>query len=265
MARPRKIGLDYFPLDVDFFDDEKIVAISGEFGLKGELTAIKLLCAVYRNGYYIEWTDMLKMKMLRSLPGMSVDLLDSILNRLVRWAFFDKTLFDSVRILTSRGIQKRYFNSVKKRLPETEYPYLLISVPSNTVPKDGKKKDDKVPEPKKVISKTTRQERTGDKPMPVEDEAELMKHDAVWAEPVCMRFHLNTEQMNKLLDDFVLHCKCIEKTHDDISDAKRHFCLWLNAKQNQQTGKTARQKQQPTIPPKNDDYTFNGGFGGKDT
>ena len=45
MARPNKIGLDYFPLDVDIFEDEKISAISGEFGIKGEITVIKLLCA----------------------------------------------------------------------------------------------------------------------------------------------------------------------------------------------------------------------------
>ena len=37
MARPNKIGLDYFPLDVDIFEDEKISAISGEFGIKGEI------------------------------------------------------------------------------------------------------------------------------------------------------------------------------------------------------------------------------------
>ena len=36
MARPVKDGLDYFPLDVDVFEDEKIEAIAGEFGLKGE-------------------------------------------------------------------------------------------------------------------------------------------------------------------------------------------------------------------------------------
>lgn len=27
MARPRKQGLDYFPLDVDYFSDEKIIPI----------------------------------------------------------------------------------------------------------------------------------------------------------------------------------------------------------------------------------------------
>ena len=41
MASPNKMGLDYFPFDVDFFNDEKIVAISGEFGIKGEIVVIK--------------------------------------------------------------------------------------------------------------------------------------------------------------------------------------------------------------------------------
>ena len=107
MARPKKDGLDYFPFDIDFFDDEKIMAISGEFGIKGEITVIKLLCAIYRNGYFIMWNDLLKYKLLKGLPGISSELLESIVNRLVLWEFFDKALFDSTHILTSRVIQKR--------------------------------------------------------------------------------------------------------------------------------------------------------------
>ena len=120
MARPKKNGLEYFPLDVDFFDDEKIVAISGEYGLKGEIVTLRLLCAIYRNGYFIEWSDMIRYKVLRSIPGMSAQLLDQIVNRLVKWGFFDKALFDSDMILTSRGIQARYFNSVRKRTPNLQ-------------------------------------------------------------------------------------------------------------------------------------------------
>ncbi|UVQ81022.1 DUF4373 domain-containing protein [Parabacteroides distasonis] len=84
MARPNKEGLDYFPFDVDFFSDEKIGSISGEFGIKGEITAIKLLCAIYRNGYFILWNDALKMSLLRGLPGISLELLEQIVTRLVR-------------------------------------------------------------------------------------------------------------------------------------------------------------------------------------
>mgnify|MGYP001123385979 CR=1 FL=1 len=125
MARPLKNGLDYFPFDVDFFSDEKIAAISGEFGVKGEITAIKLLCAIYRNGYYIEWNDMLKMKLLKDLPGITEQLLDSIVSRLVRWGFFDAALFDSTAVLTSEGIQRRYF-AIAKRRRNTEYPYVVM-------------------------------------------------------------------------------------------------------------------------------------------
>lgn len=130
MGRPRKTGLDYFPLDVDFFDDEKISAISGEFGIKGEITVIRLLCAIYRNGYYIKWGDLLKFRLAKSCPGLSAELIESIVNRLVRWGFFDKGLFDSVKVLTSKGIQRRYFEAAKRRLKadESPPPYMLTNV-----------------------------------------------------------------------------------------------------------------------------------------
>lgn len=132
MARPNKTGLDYFPFDVDFFADEKIAAISGEFGIKGELTVVKLLCAVYRNGYFILWNEPLKYKLLRDLPGVSPELIDQIVNRLVRWGFFDEGLFDSVKVLTSRGIQKRYF-SITRRRSMVDERYILISDYKKTV------------------------------------------------------------------------------------------------------------------------------------
>ncbi len=133
MARPKKQGLDYFPLNTDFFEDDKIVPVTGEFGLKGEIVAIKLLCAIYRNGYFIEWSERLRLKFLRDLPGISASLLDMIVSRLVQWGFFDETLFNSVRILTSKGIQKRYFEITNRRLLDHELPHLLVNVSRNPV------------------------------------------------------------------------------------------------------------------------------------
>jgi hypothetical protein len=126
--------LDYFPFDVDFFNDEKIGAISGEFGIKGELACIKLLCAIYRQGYFILWNEMLQMKLIKELPGVSADLLNGIVSRAVRWGFFDKDLFDKSGILTSKAIQRRYFEIVKRRIAsEVDLPYLLVNVCSNPV------------------------------------------------------------------------------------------------------------------------------------
>lgn len=133
MARPIKQGLTYFPFDVDFFNDEKIEAISGEFGIKGEIVAIKLLTAVYRNGYFIEWSEMLQMKLLKQLPSISKTLLDEIVSRLIRWEFFDKNLFNSAQILTSKGIQKRYFEAMKRNRVREDLPYLLVSATKTLV------------------------------------------------------------------------------------------------------------------------------------
>ena len=125
MGRPLKQGLDYFSFDVDFFDDEKVMAISKEFGIKGEIATVKLLCAIYRNGYFALWNEALKRKLLMVLPGVSEDLLESVVKRLAVWGFFDKALYDSTGVLTSRGIQRRYFAAVGRRKPRKELPYLL--------------------------------------------------------------------------------------------------------------------------------------------
>lgn len=115
MARPIKDGLDYFPLDVHFFEDDRIEALSGEFGLKGELAVIKLLCAIYEKGYFVVWSDLVKMKLVKRLPGVSTDLLDKIVDRLVKWEFFDKDLFNSAGVLTSQEIQETYQEATKRR------------------------------------------------------------------------------------------------------------------------------------------------------
>ena len=148
MARPNKQGLEYFPLDVDFFDDEKIEAISGEFGMKGELATVKLLCAVYRNGYFAIWNDLLKNKLLKRLPGVSPELLEQIVNRLVLWGFFDKSLFDSDKVLTSNGIQKRFFEATKRRKEGLCMQYVINNHPRNELmstltPKEKKSKEKK--------------------------------------------------------------------------------------------------------------------------
>lgn len=75
MARPNKTGLDYFPLDVDFCRRENGCYFR-RTGIKGDIAVIKLLCAVYRNGYFILWNEPMKYKMLRDLPGISPKLLD---------------------------------------------------------------------------------------------------------------------------------------------------------------------------------------------
>lgn len=54
MARPARKGLAYFPKDVDFYQDEKIVDLALKYGPLGLTVFDVLLTLVYREGYYLE-------------------------------------------------------------------------------------------------------------------------------------------------------------------------------------------------------------------
>lgn len=264
MARPNKTGLDYFPFDVDFFADEKIAAISGEFGIKGEITVVKLLCAVYRNGYFILWNEPLKYKLLRDLPGVSSELIDQIVNRLVRWGFFDEGLFDSVKVLTSRGIQKRYFSITRRRGIQKNDEYILgddstsgvIDVKNEVAAELLTSKTPQIKEKKRIISTTTTaRENSNDSqdsvkdidatpekgcaekvpPTPegtveyirINELASWMKSQTAWLEAFCMNNHMDTEAVKSRIDEFEAHCIDNGETAKDKRDCMRHFNNWM--------------------------------------
>ncbi len=114
MARPQKVGVEYFPLDVDIDQDDKVAIIEAQHGIKGFGIVIKLLMHIYKNGYFYEWTE--KEQLLFS-KRVNVDIneVNVIINDCIKWGLFDERLFKSFKILTSRGIQKRYFEIVKRR------------------------------------------------------------------------------------------------------------------------------------------------------
>lgn len=114
MARPQKIGLSYFPLDVDVDQDDKIALIETQHGIIGFGVVIKLLMKIYSEGYFYDWTE--KEQILFS-KRVNVDIkqVNVIIDDCIKWEFFDSNLFKTFKVLTSRGIQKRYFEIVKRR------------------------------------------------------------------------------------------------------------------------------------------------------
>lgn len=129
MPRTEKFGLDYWPCDIDIFEDEKIASLTSEFGSKGESVMSRLLCAIYKKGYFIQWTEMLRRKIAISIPGVSESLAEEVVTRLVKWEFFNEFLFNRSQVLTSKAIQERYFDAKKRsRKIETD-EFLLIPLP----------------------------------------------------------------------------------------------------------------------------------------
>lgn len=126
MARPVKIGLDYFPLDIN--TDDKLELIEAEHGLQGFAIVIKLWQKIYSNGYYIEWNDDIALLFSRRINSEKTLIL-SVINSCFNRNLLNKSLFDKYGILTSPGIQKRFFTVCKqvKRTSVTAIKqYLLV-------------------------------------------------------------------------------------------------------------------------------------------
>ena len=57
MGRNRKMGLDYFPFDIDTFQDIRIRKLIKYQGGKAMTVYALLLCLIYKGGYYMMWDE----------------------------------------------------------------------------------------------------------------------------------------------------------------------------------------------------------------
>ena len=129
MARPAKTNLDYFPLDVNFSQDPKIMAISAEFGLPGEYFILQLYSHIYRTkGYFITWNKLNKPIFQRYFKDhFSAEQIDSIIEHAVEYELFDRELFEQHQVLTSTAIQSRYVTATEQRVVDYDsLEYWLI-------------------------------------------------------------------------------------------------------------------------------------------
>lgn len=120
-----KSGIDFFPLDVCL--DKKFELIEAEYGLTGFGVIVHLLQEIYgKEGYYIEWTEEVALLFARRC-GLGGGVVSEIIEASIRRGMFDKEIYDKYHVLTSRGIQKRYFEAVSRRKSlEVDYNILLV-------------------------------------------------------------------------------------------------------------------------------------------
>lgn len=126
LARPKRTGLDYFPLDVSAGVDDEIELIEAEYGLEGFAIFVKLLQKIYKNGYYIEWTEKEQLQFSKRV-NVDINCVNVIIMSFLKWELLDKTIFDEHKVLTSRGIQKRFLLAIDRRTTcEMIKEYLLL-------------------------------------------------------------------------------------------------------------------------------------------
>lgn len=134
MGRPKKKGLDRFPLPVDFFAGPIMGALRGEFGVKGEIALLKIVCSTFRYGYYLKWNTQTRMCLLAELPGITAELLQQIVQRLAKWGYFDVRMFHQHKVLTNEWIQEVYLSLTRRRQSPRRLPYMLnIELPGRII------------------------------------------------------------------------------------------------------------------------------------
>ena len=127
MGRPIKTGLTYFPMDVNI--DDNLELLEAEHGLVGFAIIVKIWQKIYSNGYYIEWDDD-NVLLFSKRINTEIITVNSVINTCFKRNLLDKKMFEKYKILTSTGIQKRYFEACRasKRINITAIEqYLLVN------------------------------------------------------------------------------------------------------------------------------------------
>ncbi|MBC1509455.1 DUF4373 domain-containing protein [Listeria seeligeri] len=137
MARPLKEGLDYFPLDVDADYDDKFQLIETLHGPTGFAIMIKLFMKIYSQNFFYKWTETEQILFAKRV-NVDINTLKTVVNDCIKYDLFDNNLFNEFQILTSLGIQERYFTAIgrrKKQIVVLEYLLLDRSEVTNLCPK----------------------------------------------------------------------------------------------------------------------------------
>ena len=199
MARPVKEGLDYFPFDVDYATNEKTEAITGEFGPKGVLIFIYLLAAIYRKGYYLEWTELAKNQLVNRVSGATGELVGLVVKRLIEYGTFNKDLFLSDNVLTSQRIQETFTDATKRR--KSQKPTLYWINAYNNSSSDGVN-DDINTQSKVKKSKVNKNKTDSQAGVRVHENARLLWQN-VWGFPNAIATQDLEEWIGNFGDDLV--------------------------------------------------------------
>jgi len=128
MSRPMKQGLDYFFLDVEL--DERVELIEAKHGIVGFGVLIKLFQKIYKEGYYINWSEESSLLFCKRI-NVDINEVNSIINDIIAYNIFDNSMYNSYKILTSRGIQRRYLSAINKRKGiEMLKKYVIVDINS---------------------------------------------------------------------------------------------------------------------------------------
>lgn len=134
MARPRKIGVNYFPHDTDMHDNFNLRRMMSYHGGGNAYAVFNVILEfIYKSGYYINVDKYLIFNIsnfLRNGDDYSENFIQEVIKGAVENDLFDKYFFSNNNVLTSYSIQKRYITiafQTHRTISQNE-PYLMDEI-----------------------------------------------------------------------------------------------------------------------------------------
>ena len=122
-------GINYFPVGVNFMEENAMEVIEAKYGIKGSAIVLKLLCKIYKEGYFIRW-DEEQCLIFANKAGREVQAAEvqGIIEILFIKGILDRNSYLENGILTSANIQKIWMEATKRRKRDLKaLPYLLVN------------------------------------------------------------------------------------------------------------------------------------------
>lgn len=143
MGRPPKQGLIYFPKDVDYYDDPKIMDLLHEYGPLGQTIYDCIVTMVYQKGYYLESPlNQIVPRIIRNIGNRWIKdkgLVLQVIHYCAEIGLFNNVLLQQ-NVITSVGIQRRYHEvTVRNKVNKDKYWLIdkngqpLLNAPKNEV------------------------------------------------------------------------------------------------------------------------------------
>ena len=133
MARAVGNGLRYFPKDVDYYMDDRIMDLLDAYGPLGQTVYDVMLTMVYREGYYLEMApDRLARQIIRWIGSGWVESREKVvevLGFIAEVGLVDKALYRQ-GVITSAAIQRRYDEVAARRKTDRSKYWLLEAEPA---------------------------------------------------------------------------------------------------------------------------------------
>ena len=158
MARPTKLGLDYFPHDTHTDEDTALQLLEAEFGLDGYAVYFKLLESIYAQGYAKQWGEDECLLFAKKMGAVTVPKLSEIIKGCIRRSLFDEGVYNLFQILTSKAIQLRWLEAKRKDVSAIDPKVCLIEQTAKgvSIPRKNDKNEEKGVFAEKTLVITTK-------------------------------------------------------------------------------------------------------------